>query len=115
MKNSETFESLGFLELSPFWFELYKEHEIPQETLEIFLEHLKKSKNKMEGNPYVLKKDKEWYKNQIVYCLYVDLFDGNFHRLTKRLDYLENLGITTLWLLPFFESPLLGTFFTFNV
>src|SRR5687767_9246236 len=53
-----------------------------------------------------------WYKNAVVYCLSVDSYmDGNgdgcgdFEGLTRRLDYLRGLGITTLWLMPFQPSP----------
>lgn len=53
-----------------------------------------------------------WYKNAVVYSLDVDTFaDGNgdgigdFRGLQDRLDYLAGLGVTCLWLLPFFPSP----------
>lgn len=53
-----------------------------------------------------------WYKNTILYCLDVDVFmDGNgdgigdFTGLIKRLDYLAGLGITCIWLMPFYPSP----------
>lgn len=53
-----------------------------------------------------------WYENAIIYCLDVDTFQdgdddgvGDFKGLTKRLDYLVGLGITCLWLLPFYPSP----------
>jgi maltose alpha-D-glucosyltransferase/alpha-amylase len=54
----------------------------------------------------------QWYENAIIYCLDVETFaDGNgdgvgdFEGLTKRLDYLTGLGITCLWLMPFYPSP----------
>jgi maltose alpha-D-glucosyltransferase / alpha-amylase len=53
-----------------------------------------------------------WYKNAVIYCLDVDTFqdgngdgEGDFRGLTDRLDYLDGLGITCIWLLPFFPSP----------
>jgi maltose alpha-D-glucosyltransferase / alpha-amylase len=53
-----------------------------------------------------------WYKNAIVYCLSVGTYMdangdgiGDFEGLTRRLDYLQGLGITTLWLMPFQPSP----------
>ena len=53
-----------------------------------------------------------WYKNAVIYCLDVETFmDGNgdgigdFIGLTRRLDYLAGLGITCLWLQPFYRSP----------
>ncbi len=53
-----------------------------------------------------------WYKNAIVYALDVETYqDGNgdgigdFRGLTRRLDYLHGLGVTCVWLLPFFPTP----------
>ncbi|GAC1322331.1 MAG: alpha-amylase family protein [Chloroflexota bacterium] len=53
-----------------------------------------------------------WYKNAIVYCLDVGTFaDGNddgvgdFRGLADRLPYLAGIGITCVWLLPFYPSP----------
>lgn len=53
-----------------------------------------------------------WYKNAIIYCLSVGTFMdtnadgiGDFQGLTRRLDYLSGLGITTVWLMPFQPSP----------
>lgn len=53
-----------------------------------------------------------WYKNAIVYSLDVETFMdsngdgiGDFRGLTQRLDYLAGLGITCLWLLPFYPTP----------
>jgi maltose alpha-D-glucosyltransferase/alpha-amylase len=57
--------------------------------------------------------DRLWYKDAIIYELHVRAFFdsnndgvGDFQGLTQRLDYLQNLGVTCLWLLPFFPSPL---------
>ncbi len=54
----------------------------------------------------------EWYKDAIFYELRVRSFYdangdgiGDFKGLTQKLDYLQELGITTLWLLPFYPSP----------
>jgi maltose alpha-D-glucosyltransferase/alpha-amylase len=54
-----------------------------------------------------------WYKDAVVYELPVKAFyDGNgdgigdFEGLIQRLDYLQELGVTALWLLPFYPSPL---------
>src|SRR5215207_2012372 len=53
-----------------------------------------------------------WYKNTVVYCLSVGTFMdsdgdgcGDFEGLTRRLEYLHGLGVTTLWLMPFQTSP----------
>ena len=55
----------------------------------------------------------DWYKDAIVYELHVRAFQdsngdgiGDFPGLTSRLDYLHDLGVTALWLLPFYPSPL---------
>lgn len=53
-----------------------------------------------------------WYKNAIVYCLSVGTFMdangdgvGDFKGLMRRLDYLQGLGVTAVWLMPFQPSP----------
>jgi maltose alpha-D-glucosyltransferase/alpha-amylase len=48
----------------------------------------------------------EWYKDAVVYSLYVDLFNKDFRGLTERLDYLQDLGVNCLWLLPILDSPM---------
>ena len=55
----------------------------------------------------------DWYKDAIFYEVYVrGFYDssgdgvGDFRGLTSKLDYLQWLGITCIWLLPFYESPL---------
>ena len=57
--------------------------------------------------------DPLWYKDAVIYQLHVRAFHdssgtgyGDFPGLTKKLDYLQDLGVTTLWLLPFYPSPL---------
>jgi maltose alpha-D-glucosyltransferase / alpha-amylase len=54
-----------------------------------------------------------WYKDAIVYQLHVRAFRdsngdgiGDFRGLTERLEYIQDLGVTAIWLLPFFPSPL---------
>ena len=56
--------------------------------------------------------DELWFKDAIVYQLHVKAFAdsnsdgiGDFAGLTEKLDYLEDLGVTALWLLPFYPSP----------
>jgi maltose alpha-D-glucosyltransferase/alpha-amylase len=60
-----------------------------------------------------LRDDPLWYKDAIIYELHVKAFHdsngdgiGDFRGLTEKLDYLEDLGITAIWLLPFYPSPL---------
>ena len=48
----------------------------------------------------------DWYKDAVVYSLYTDLFNKDFAGLTGKLDYLENLGINCIWLLPVLDSPM---------
>ncbi len=48
----------------------------------------------------------DWYKDAIVYSLYVDLFNKDFSGLLEKLDYLEDLGVNCLWLLPMLDSPM---------
>lgn len=48
----------------------------------------------------------EWYKNAVVYSIYVDLFNKNFGGLIEKLDYVQNLGVNCLWLLPILDSPM---------
>jgi maltose alpha-D-glucosyltransferase / alpha-amylase len=55
----------------------------------------------------------EWYKDSLIYQLHVRAFYdsnadgiGDFRGLEQKLDYLQGLGVTALWLLPFFPSPL---------
>src|SRR5262245_54804807 len=64
-----------------------------------------------EGFP--LEDDPLWYKDAIIYELHVKAFFdsnddgiGDFAGLTQKLDYLQDLGITAVWLLPFYPSPL---------
>src|SRR5690242_6368814 len=57
--------------------------------------------------------DPLWYKDAIIYELHVKTFHdsdgdgiGDFRGLIEKLDYLKELGITAIWLLPFYPSPL---------
>ncbi|MDO8523076.1 MAG: alpha-amylase family glycosyl hydrolase [bacterium] len=47
-----------------------------------------------------------WWKNAVIYELYVDKFAGNFTGLTGKLDYLKNLGINCVHILPHYPSPM---------
>jgi maltose alpha-D-glucosyltransferase/alpha-amylase len=55
----------------------------------------------------------DWYKDAIIYQIHVKSFqDGNgdgigdFAGLLQRLDYVQDLGVTAIWLMPFYPSPL---------
>jgi maltose alpha-D-glucosyltransferase / alpha-amylase len=65
------------------------------------------------GNNNGLPNDPLWYKDAIFYELRVRSFYdsngdgvGDFEGLTQKLDYLRDLGVTTIWLLPFYPSPM---------
>src|SRR5688500_3612012 len=56
--------------------------------------------------------DSLWYKDAVIYEAHVRAFqdsnaDGivDFRGLTSRLDYIQELGVNTIWLLPFYPSP----------
>jgi maltose alpha-D-glucosyltransferase/alpha-amylase len=56
--------------------------------------------------------DDLWYKNAVIYCLDVEKYQdangdgiGDFEGLMRRLDYLQGLGVTCVWLQPFYGSP----------
>ena len=57
--------------------------------------------------------DALWYKDAVIYQLHIKAFFdsngdgiGDFAGLTQKLDYVESLGVNTIWLLPFYPSPL---------
>jgi maltose alpha-D-glucosyltransferase/alpha-amylase len=60
-----------------------------------------------------LKREPGWYKDAIIYQIHVRSFYdsnadgiGDFQGLAQRLDYVQELGANTIWLMPFFPSPL---------
>jgi maltose alpha-D-glucosyltransferase/alpha-amylase len=57
--------------------------------------------------------DPQWYMDAIIYQLHVKAFFdsngdgiGDFRGLTEKLDYIRDLGVNTVWLMPFYPSPL---------
>ena len=65
------------------------------------------------GAPQLLRDDPGWYKDAIIYQLHVKAFFdstndgvGDFRGLREKLDYIAELGVTAVWLLPFYPSPL---------
>lgn len=67
----------------------------------------------MNDNKTILDDKLHWYKDAIIYELHIKAFCdsnddgiGDFPGLMKKLDYLQNLGITAIWVLPFYPSPL---------
>jgi maltose alpha-D-glucosyltransferase/alpha-amylase len=70
------------------------------------------NENASQGPAAEIVADELWYKDAIIYQLHVKAFFdsnndgiGDFAGLTEKLDYLQDLGVTTLWLLPFYPSP----------
>lgn len=70
-----------------------------------------------ERPEYLVKEDlsraEDWYKDEIIYMFYVDQFGvitpdkpNQFKDTAEMFDYLEDLGVTTLYLLPFADSPM---------
>lgn len=56
--------------------------------------------------------DDLWYRNAVIYCLDVEKYldangdgIGDFTGLSRRLDYLAGIGVTCVWLQPFYKSP----------
>lgn len=67
----------------------------------------------MPGHSGPAMQNEVWYKNAVIYELHVRSFHdsdgdgvGDFRGLTSKLDYLQDLGVTAIWLLPFYPSPL---------
>ncbi|HEX5514400.1 MAG TPA: maltose alpha-D-glucosyltransferase, partial [Gammaproteobacteria bacterium] len=64
-------------------------------------------------NNHFLDDDPLWYKDAIIYQTHVKAFYdsnadgiGDFKGLTSKLDYIQDLGVNTIWLLPFYPSPM---------
>ncbi|HET7338586.1 MAG TPA: maltose alpha-D-glucosyltransferase [Candidatus Dormibacteraeota bacterium] len=62
---------------------------------------------------FTLEEDPLWYKDALIYEVHVRAFmdsdadgSGDFRGLVEKLPYLQDLGISALWLLPFYPSPL---------
>ncbi len=87
-------------------------------TDEIYINILKIIKDTRNKRSKELKEEDktrsdDWYKDEIVYMFYVDRFgvDNNntpntFQKTIKMLPYLKNLGVTTIYMLPFADSPM---------
>jgi len=86
--------------LFDIWGKLYPG--ISSRVLNDFL--LTVDRNSTAKNPVNEKVD--WYKDAVVYSLYADLFNADFAGLTLKLDYLSDLGINCIWLLPVLDSPM---------
>ncbi len=86
--------------LSDLWKSLYSDRQIS--LLNNFLVEIESAKKEISFKSH----KKGWYKDAVVYSLYVDLFNTDFNGLKNRLDYLQDLGVNCLWLLPILDSPM---------
>jgi maltose alpha-D-glucosyltransferase/alpha-amylase len=80
-----------------------------EDTREAISRHKSKQPQHAEDEPkdeLFHVKSEDWYQKAVIYCLYVDLFNGDFAGLEEKLVYLQQLGVTTLWLLPILDSPM---------
>src|SRR5580698_1923196 len=64
-------------------------------------------------NHQAFDRDPFWYKSGVIYEVHVRAFydtdgdgTGDFRGLCQKLDYIKDLGVTAIWLLPFYPSPL---------
>ena len=94
--------------------QIYGEEKAP----EIYKKVMEIANKSIEARPEELKKEDltradDWYKDEIIYMFYVDQFGvvtpekpNTFKDSEEMFDYLTDLGVTTLYLLPFAESPM---------
>ncbi|NQU35645.1 MAG: alpha-glucosidase C-terminal domain-containing protein [Bacteroidetes bacterium] len=82
--------------LYSYWEQLYPD--VSTVKLDDFIASLKQTEVEVH--------ESDWYKDAIVYALYVDLYNEDFNGLTEKLDYIQKLGINCLWLLPILKSPM---------
>lgn len=71
----------------------------------------KAKQQKSDGG--ILEDDPLWYQDAIIYQTHVKAYHdangdgiGDFQGLTQKLDYIQDLGVTAIWILPFYPSPL---------
>ena len=89
-----------------------------ENTEKIYSRIVEIARNAKETRPENLKSEdltrpSDWYKDEIIYMFYVDQFGtvtpdkpNQFKDTVNMLSYLQNLGVTTLYMLPFAESPM---------
>ena len=94
--------------------QIYGENYAPEITKRV----LEIAQDAIEKRPEELKKEdllraEDWYKDEIIYMFYVDQFGvvspekpNQFKDTAEMFEYLEDLGVTTLYLLPFADSPM---------
>lgn len=89
-----------------------------ENTDEIYSHIVEIAKKAKEQRPQNLKnqdllRSSDWYKDEVIYMFYADQFGvansirpNTFKEDIKMLDYLKNLGVTTIYILPFADSPM---------
>ena len=82
------------------WNQLYPSTE--NSKLHLLLEEIEKARTAFNLQP----QPAGWYKDAVVYALYVDQFNHTFDGLITKLGHLKELGVTCLWLLPILDSPM---------
>jgi len=87
-------------QLSSYWQTLYPDQSL--KLLKDFIKEIDETKSNIQFSPH----NNEWYKDAVVYSLYVDLFNKDFYGLIDKLDYLQDLGVNCIWLLPILDSPM---------
>lgn len=87
-------------QLLTIWKRLYEAYD--DQILNQFISEIQSFKSENTFEPSA----KDWYKDIVVYSLYVDLFNKDFSGLEEKLDYLSDLGVNCLWLLPVLDSPM---------
>ena len=87
-------------------------------TEEIYDNLIEHAAGAIKSRPQKLKqqdadRNSDWFKDEIIYMFYVNQFgviqnnkDNTFNNTVEMLDYLKDLGVTTLYLLPFVDSPM---------
>lgn len=83
------------------WQEIYTDPESIAK-LEILLDEIENARSNNIFGP----QPEGWYKDAVIYSLYVDFFSGTFQGLSEKLDHLKDLGVTCIWLLPILDSPM---------
>ena len=78
-----------FEKLESIWESLYGEKR--SQVLRDLLRDLEETKGR-SFKEEKKKEEKEWYKDAVIYCTYVDLFATSFQKFEEKLDYLQQLG-----------------------
>ena len=84
------------------WEQLYENNY--KNNISDFISYLDEVKSEHFSNNKTITKD--WYKDAIIYSTYADLFNNGIQGLTEKLDYIKDLGINCIWLLPILDSPM---------